>query len=105
MQSSIFVRPNLKGFIIAAAFVVMFHCIMQQIEGITTDGGRPKVPSSVKHWGASDFEAMLNYACDRPSSETYYKLSSYLEQQRDYKRAMIFIKKAEAYDQADEESQ
>lgn len=48
---------------------------------------------------------MQSYVVDRPTSEGYYKLGAYLEHKRDFKRAMIYLKKAQALALLDEESE
>ena len=73
-----------------------FHCVMQQIEGTTLNAPNPAVPVSVIRWNEGDYLAMLDHVTSRPSSEGYYKLGAYFEQQKDYKRAKLYLRKAEA---------
>ncbi len=95
MQNSIFVRPNLKGFILGGVMVVVFHSVLQQIEGLTMDAVRPKVPVLVKHWTEANYHSVLDHVAQYPSSEGYLRLGAYHELKRDHKRAMVFLKKAE----------
>lgn len=102
-NSAIFVRPNLKGFVIGGALVLLMHCVMQQIEGISLASARPEVPPSVRQWNDSDYQVMLNHVADKPSAEGYYKLGAYMQYKRDFKRAMMFVRKAEAFNRAAED--
>ena len=76
---------------------------MQQIEGTTADLPRPQVPLSVKQWDQADYQTMLNHVAEYPSAVDYYKLGAYLELHKDFKRAMVFLKKAEGMAQFDDE--
>jgi hypothetical protein len=102
-NNGIFVRPNLKGFLIGGILVMVFHVVMQQIEGISIASARPEVPPSVRQWNEADFQVMINHVADKPSAEGYYKLGAYLQHKRDFKRAMLFVRKAEAFNRALEE--
>jgi hypothetical protein len=105
MQSRIFVRPNLKGFLVGGFLVLVFHCVLQQIEGITAPSPQaPNVPAMVQQWSDAHFQAMMHHAAEKPSSRTYYKLGAYLEHKSDHKRALLFLKKAEALARGEEDS-
>jgi hypothetical protein len=101
----IFVRPNLKGFVFGGVFVLAFHCVMQQIEGTTASIPRPAVPVSVRQWNEGDYLTMLDHVTTSPSPEGYYKLGAYLETQKDFKGAKLFLKKAEALSEIDEDDE
>lgn len=102
-QSGIFVRPNLKGFLIGGLFVLMFHFLMQQIEGTTAEVPRPEVPATVQKWNSGDVLAMIEHVTEQPSAEGYSQIGAYFELQKDYKKAMMFIRKAEAFSQLNED--
>ncbi|HAM73922.1 MAG TPA: hypothetical protein DCM86_20015 [Verrucomicrobiales bacterium] len=102
-ENGLFVRPNLKGFLIGGVFVLAFHCVMQQIEGTTLSVPNPTVPVSVVQWNEGDYLAMLDHVTERPTSEGYYKLGAYFEKQKDFKRAKIFLRKAEALSELDDD--
>ena len=104
-QNGIFVRPNLKGFLIGGLIVLAFHCVMQQIEGTTVEVRRPEVPGTVQQWKEGDLLAMMEHVTEAPSAEGYYQIGAYFEHQKDYKRAMIFIRKAEAFSQLNDDSE
>ena len=105
MQSRIFVRPNLKGFLVGGILVLVFHCVLQQIEGITSSTPPPpNVPVAVQHWTEAHFQAMLHHAAGKPSSTVYYKLGAYLECKNEHKRALLFLKKAEVLARSEEDS-
>lgn len=99
-NNGIFVRPNLKGFLIGGLLVMVFHVAMQQIEGISMASARPEVPPSVRQWNEADYQTMINHVADKPSAEGYYKLGAYLQYKRDFKKAMMFVRKAEAFTRA-----
>lgn len=95
MQSSIFVRPNLKGFILGGVIVVVFHSVLQQIDGLTIDAIRPRVPAQVNHWTEQHYHMVLDHVAQHPTSESYLRLGAYQELRRDHKKALMFMKRAE----------
>ena len=94
-RSSIFVRPNLKGFVLGGIIVITFHCVLQQIEGLTTDLTKPPVPIQVGKWTDVHYRAVLDYVTRYPTSDGYLRLGSYLEHKRDHRGALMYLKKAE----------
>ncbi|MBM3848100.1 MAG: hypothetical protein FJ405_17655 [Verrucomicrobia bacterium] len=90
-------RPNLKGFVIGGLMVLGFHYVLQQVEtAVIGHARRPTVPPLIQDWTDSHYRSVLHYSVDHPSAEVFYKLSNYLERQRDYRKARVFLKKAEA---------
>ena len=95
MQSGIFVRPNLKGFLLGGLIIMIFHLVLQQIEGLANDFTKPHVPAQVSRWSEAQYRAVLDYVTHYPTSDGYLRLGSYLEHKRDHRGARHFMRKAE----------
>ncbi|MBI1842086.1 MAG: hypothetical protein HYR88_14705 [Verrucomicrobia bacterium] len=74
---------------------MIFHLVLQQIEGLTADLGKPHVPSQVGRWTDVHYRAVLDYVTRYPTSDGYLRLGSYMEHRRDHRSALLYLKKAE----------
>ena len=92
MKNTVFVRPNLKGFLLGAILVL----IVQHV--ITTTQGQGQVkylPANAREITDSQLQQLVREAVENPSVELYMRLSHCYEKRGDYKRALQYLRRAE----------
>lgn len=101
MKSTIFVRPNLKMFLLGAILLLVIqHLIsggLSQASALVKPAARQS--STVMD---ADLDRLLEQAKEKPSSALYLRISQRYEQQHDYKKALAFLRKAEKIAQSEE---
>jgi hypothetical protein len=93
MKSTVFVRPNLKLFLLAAILVAV---IQDFIANGHSQGPSPLRSNAAKTAVAlpSDLEHLLEQSINTPSSELYIRISHCFEQQRDFRQALLYLRRA-----------
>ena len=100
MNGPLFVRPNLKWFLIGALLVAAVH-------QLTTDGrsAPPKLaaPIQLASYQASDEEIqqLVAYALEHPSPELYRRVSKCYENRGERRRALLYLREADRVEPAD----
>jgi hypothetical protein len=98
MNSTVFVRPNLKGFLVGAILLL----VVQHI--ITTGHGQARpVPVNARELTSSELQQLVRRAVESPTVELYMRLSHCYEKRGDYKRALQYLRKAERLGQTEPE--
>ena len=102
MRSTLFIRPNLKLFLLGAALIAGLQHLI--------NNGHSQAPVVVVAAGMAtshtmsegELKRMIELASVRPSAEAYLRLSHCFEKRRDYKQAISYLRKAEACAQREE---
>ncbi len=101
MKSKLLVRPNLKLFLIGALLIAVAQELItngQSETSILAWGGR-KPAASVQ----DELQRLLGLADKQPSADLYGRISDCFERVGDAKNARIFLRRAEAFADLDEE--
>lgn len=93
MKSTVFVRPNLKLFLLGAILIAVVQDFIanghsQGPNLLRADAGNSTVMSSL------DLEQMLEQSLNAPSSELYTQISYCFEQRRDFRKALLYLQRA-----------
>jgi len=99
MKNSILARPNLKVLLLGAMLIVV-------VQGLIGSGGQDGMVSDNSHtpvvsW-TSDIDQLMDEAMQQPSSSVFMRISHYYEKQREYKKAILYLQKAERFAQVEE---
>jgi len=100
MKSKLLVRPNLKLFLIGALLIA----VLQEL--ITNGQSETSILTWVGHKPASvqvELQRLLDLADKQPSADLYGRISDCFERVGDAKNARIFLRRAEAFADLDEE--
>ena len=98
MKSTVFVRPNIRGFLVGAILLLV-------IQHVITTAQSQSRPASVnaREISNSELQQLVRRAVESPSVDLYMRLSHCYEKRGDYKRALQYLRKAERLGQTDSE--
>ena len=104
MKSTIFVRPNLKMFLLGAVVLLVVQHVISG--GLSRASGlvRP-VTRQAGYAAESDVEKLLEQSKEKPNSALFLRISRCYEEQHDYRKALSFLRKAEKIAQTEESSE
>src|SRR6476659_9680935 len=94
MKSTVFVRPNLKAFLVAAILLVVVQHLITSVHSQA-----PIFSESVSAHarGVSDaqLEELLKHAAEKPTSQIYTLISHCYEKRGEYRKAILYLRRAE----------
>lgn len=94
MKSTVFVRPNLKAFIVGGVLIVVVHHFMMTGHSQNQSVFKP-LTANAREPDQSEVRQMIRHATEFPSAENYMRLSVHYEKRGDYKRALQYLRRAE----------
>jgi hypothetical protein len=94
MKSTVFVRPNLKAFIVGGVLLVVVQHFMMVGHSQSQSIFKP-LTVNAREPDEGQLREMIRHATEFPSADTYMKLSAYYERRGDYRRALIYLRRAE----------
>jgi hypothetical protein len=99
MKSTVFVRPNLKVFLLGAIVLV----VVQHIITFAHSQALSKpLPVNAREITDEDLRLLVRQATENPSVDAYMRISRYYEARGDYRRALQFLRRAERISQAED---
>ena len=90
MKSTVFVRPNLKLFLVIAIAIAMVKDFIAN--------GDSQGPTVLRAEGSnweSDLQRMVEISFTSPSSELYRRISYGFERRGDFRNALLYLRRAE----------
>ena len=101
MKSTVFVRPNLKMFLLGAVLLVVVQHLITS--GLSQGQGSSRLlPVNAREMTESDMRELIKRATESPSVESYMRVSRCFEKRGDYKKALLYLRRAEKFGQSDE---
>lgn len=94
MNSTVFVRPNLKAFVVGGLLVV----VLQHLIIAANSQGMARVrPLSInaREIKEPELRELVRRTAESPNAEVYMRLSSYFERRGEYRKALTFLREAE----------
>ena len=103
MKSTVFVRPNLKMFLVGGVLLVAIqHLITNgQSQG---EGLAKSMPVNAREMTESDLQELIQKATETPSVQIYMRISRCYEKRGEYRKALLFLRRAEKVGQSEEAS-
>src|SRR5262245_52600387 len=93
MKRTLFVRPNLKLIFVGALLVIVVQHLI--ISGHSQGSFTGSFPVNAREVAPDDLRDLLRQAVEKPSSVSYSKLSACFEKRGDYRKALIYLRRAD----------
>lgn len=105
MKSTVFVRPNLKMFLLGATLlVVVQHLITDGQSQAQAPGQLLPLSVAARELSEDEVQSLIRLATEKPSADIYIRISQCYEKRGDYRRALLFLRRAEKIGQIDDAS-
>lgn len=101
MKSNVFVRPNLKAFILGGVILVVVQHFMTDGHSQTQRLLKP-LSANARELGDHDLRELIRVVAENPSTEAYMRLSNYFEKRGNYRQALHFLRSAENFEPSDD---
>ena len=103
MKSTVFVRPNLKMFLVGGVLLVAIQHLITN--GHSQGEGLAKpLPVNAREMTEGDLQELIQKATETPSVQIYMRISRCYEKRGEYKKALLFLRRAEKVGQSEEAS-
>src|SRR6266498_547026 len=103
MKSTVFVRPNLKMFLLGAILLLVQHLITNGHS--QAEAWSKPFSVNAREMSGKDVQDLIKRAAEKPSAEIYMRISHCFEMRGDYKKALLYLRRAEKIGQADDASE
>jgi hypothetical protein len=104
MKSTVFVRPNLKVFLLSAILLVVVQHLITNGHSQAPALSKPLV-ANARELSERELQELIKRAAERPSAEIYMHISHCFEKRGDYKRALQYLRRAEKVGQSEDNSE
>ena len=92
MKSTLFARPNLKAFLLAAALILSVHYLISPAEADDPTFSLESVSHATP--GEAEIDRLIEHAINHPSSANYLRISESYRRRGDTRKAMHYLRKA-----------
>ena len=100
MKSAIFVRPNLKLFLVGALLIAVVQDLICNGHSAASILSTPvSIPTTVSE---ADLERLLSLAEEKPSAQVLMQISNCYQMRGDVHKALKYLRRAETLAQVDE---
>ena len=103
MNNTVFVRPNLKVFLLGAVLLLVVQHLISS--GHSQGPASRAVPANARELSDTELQAILREAAEKPTSAAYMRISRLYEQRGDHKKAIQYLRRAEKLSQMEEASE
>ena len=104
MKSTVFVRPNLKMFILGAILLVVVQHLITNGHSQAEALLKP-FPANAREMTDKDLQELIKRAAAKPGAEIYMRISHCFEKRGDYKKALLYLRRAEKAGQSEDASE
>jgi len=103
-NNTVFARPNLKAFLLGAVVLLILQHVISS--GLSQGSANPRpMTVNARELTDADIEEMIHHATEHPSPDVYLQVSQAYERRGDYKKALLFLRRAEKLSQIQEPSE
>jgi|SRR6185503_11406276 DNA-binding SARP family transcriptional activator len=103
MNNTVFVRPNLKVFLLGAVLLLVVQHLISSVHS-QGPASRP-LPANARQLSDADLQELVREAATKPTSAAYTRISRLYEQRGDHKKAILYLRRAEKLSQMEEASE
>jgi hypothetical protein len=96
-NSTVFVRPNLKGFLVAASLLLIVQHLVSS--GHSQGTGPRRLAIHARELSDGEIRELIRYASEHPSEAIYTRISNTYERRGEYRKALLFLRRAEKISQ------
>jgi len=100
MNNTVFVRPNLKVFLLGAVLLLVVQHLISS--GHSQGPASRPIPANARELSDADLQEILREAAAKPTSTAYLRISRLYEQRGEHKKAILFLRRAEKLSQMEE---
>jgi hypothetical protein len=104
MNNSVFVRPNLKVFLLGAVLLLVVQHLISSGHSQGSGPSRP-LPANARELSDADLQGLIHEATANPTPAAYQRISRLYEQRGEHKKALLFLRRAEKLNQMEESSE
>src|SRR5882762_2650809 len=104
MKSTVFVRPNLKIFLLGAILLVVVQHLITNGHSQAQALSRP-LPLNAREVTDKELQDLVKRGKEKPSAEIYMRISHCFEKRGDYKKALQYLRRAEKVGQSEDTSE
>jgi hypothetical protein len=101
MNNTIFARPNLKVFLLGAVVLLILQHVISSGHSQGSAVSRA-MTANARELTDMDIQKMLQHATEHPAPDVYMRISQAYERRGDYKKALLFLRRAEKLSQIQE---
>jgi hypothetical protein len=98
MKTTVFVRPNLKVFLLGAIALVVVQHLIVTVYSQAQALGKP-LPVHALEVNDRELQELIRYAMERPSAEIYMRISHCFEKRGEFRKALVYLRQAEKVSQ------
>ncbi|MEY2409065.1 MAG: hypothetical protein QOF48_1735, partial [Verrucomicrobiota bacterium] len=92
-NNTVFVRPNLKAFLLGAVLLLLLQHLISS--GLSQGSTPPRALTvNARELTDNDIQEILHHATEHPAPESYMRISQAYERRGDYKKALLFLRRA-----------
>jgi hypothetical protein len=100
MKTTVFVRPNLKVFLLGAIALIVVQHLIVTVHSQAQALGKP-LPVHAREVNDRQLQELIKYAIEKPSAEIYMRISHCFEKRGDFRKALVYLRQAEKVSQID----
>ena len=94
MNTTVFVMPNLKIFLLGAVLLVVLQHLIVTVHSQVQALAKP-LPVHAREVNEHELQELIKYAIEKPSAEIYMRISHCFEKRGDYRKALVYLRQAE----------
>jgi hypothetical protein len=92
MNSTVFVRPNLKLLMLGGVLLLLVQHVSSTV---LSQGSSATYQLSARETATSEMHHLLRLAANQPTSEIFMRLSVCFEKRGEFKKALIYLRRAD----------
>jgi hypothetical protein len=100
MNTTVFVRPNLKIFLLGAVLLVVVQHLIATVHSQAQALAKPLLVQA-RELNERELQELIRYAIEKPTAEIYMRISHCFERRGDYRKALLYLRRAEQVSQLD----
>jgi len=104
MNNTVFVRPNLKAFLLGAVLLLVVQHLISSGHSQGSGPSRP-IPANARELTDADLQGLIRDAAANPTSAAYMRISRLYEQRGEHKKSLLLLRRAEKLSQMEEASE
>lgn len=97
-NNTVFARPNLKGFLLGAVLLLVVQHFISSGHSQGRALARP-LPVNARELTDEEIRGWIRDAAEHPSAELYTRISNAYERRGEYRKALLYLRRAETLHQ------
>jgi hypothetical protein len=100
MKRTVIVRPNLKLIFVGALLVIVVQHLI--ITGLSQGSAAAPFPIHARDVNSDDLHKLIRHAVENPTADAYLLLSACFEKRGDYRKALMYLRRADQLREAED---